>query len=270
MFKGITIRTKLLLSLGLIAVAILVLGMVVVGGMRTLEQNSTTMVALQKTHSEAQDIIWLDEVLTQSTRNYIFTGESFWKERYDSFGTKLDEVIKSAAAEASDITIQSLFLQQDEANLILVDLELKAHALVEDGKPEEALTLLDSNQYLKWKETYSNTINTYLSISRDNLLGIEAINEKVTNTVLLTFIGSFVLTLSIILLTGVVLTKVVSVYLSRSIKNVRNAAVEIARGNMDVKIDTSGKDEIAELARAIDKMRQSLKVVLEEYERKIK
>ena len=50
----------------------------------------------------------------------------------------------------------------------------------------------------------------------------------------------------------------------------RDVAVEIANGNMDVTIDTEGTDEIAELSKAIDKMRQSLKVVLEEYEKKIK
>jgi len=73
---------------------------------------------------------------------------------------------------------------------------------------------------------------------------------------------------------GVLLSFVLSFFISRSIArsvtNARNAAVEIARGNMDVKIDTSGKDEIAELSQAIDQMRQSLKTVMEEYEKKVK
>jgi len=75
---------------------------------------------------------------------------------------------------------------------------------------------------------------------------------------LLTFIGA--------LFVGLFISR----YITRSVENARNAAVEIARGNMDVKIDTSGKDEIAELSQAVDQMRQSLKVVMEEYERKLK
>jgi len=56
----------------------------------------------------------------------------------------------------------------------------------------------------------------------------------------------------------------------RAIGRARSAAVEIARGNMDVEVDITGKDEVAELSQAIDKMRRSLKVVMEKYEKKIK
>jgi len=45
-------------------------------------------------------------------------------------------------------------------------------------------------------------------------------------------------------------------------------AVEIARGNMDVVVTPRSNDEIGELARSIDKIRRSLKVVIEEYEKK--
>lgn len=78
----------------------------------------------------------------------------------------------------------------------------------------------------------------------------------------------------IIVIVAIILAIIIGFYLSytisRSITRMRNAAVEIARGNMDVEIDTSGKDEVAELSQAIDRMRQSLKVVMEEYEKKIK
>jgi len=80
--------------------------------------------------------------------------------------------------------------------------------------------------------------------------------------------------LLVLSLAVIILAVFIGLFISRSISipvmQARNAAVEIARGNMDVKIDTSGKDEIAELSQAIDQMRQSLKVVMEEYEKKVK
>ncbi len=72
----------------------------------------------------------------------------------------------------------------------------------------------------------------------------------------------------VILMTAILFYLMASA-ISKSIKKVRNVAIEIARGNMDVEVDISGKDEIAELSQAIEKMRTSLRVVMEEYERKL-
>jgi len=266
MFKNLKIRTTLLLGFGVMVFAILVMGIATIRSFTVVEENEQQLVNLQRIHEQAQDIVWLDEVLTQSTRNYIFTGDIFWKERYDSFGEKLDDTIKNAATYAEDKIIKDLFEKQDEANIRLVAMEITAHGLVKDGKREEALALIDSTDYSGWKEVYSDTINTYLSISRNALAGVVSENEAVFRTTLtilyILFISSFLL--------AVIFGFAISYSISkRAIANKR-AAVEIARGNMNVEIDTSGKDEIAEVAQAIDKMRKSLKVVMEEYEGKLK
>jgi len=60
------------------------------------------------------------------------------------------------------------------------------------------------------------------------------------------------------------------VSLVRRIVRNKNAAVEIANGNMDVQINIEGGDEIDEVGIALAKMRDSLKTVFEEYEKKIK
>ena len=57
------------------------------------------------------------------------------------------------------------------------------------------------------------------------------------------------------------------VFITYPLSKIKNAAVEISNGNMDVEIDISGKDEIAEISKAISKMRDSLKVVFDEYEK---
>lgn len=69
---------------------------------------------------------------------------------------------------------------------------------------------------------------------------------------------------------AIILGSFVSLPILKSVIQARNAAAEIARGNLDGEIDTTGKDEIGDLARAIAKMRDSLKAVLGEYEKRIK
>jgi CHASE3 domain sensor protein len=49
----------------------------------------------------AELIRYYDEVLTQSARNYAFTGNLKWKERYQDIEPKLDKVIKEAIFEGS-------------------------------------------------------------------------------------------------------------------------------------------------------------------------
>lgn len=66
-----------------------------------------------------------------------------------------------------------------------------------------------------------------------------------------------------VILIGVVLALILAVWISRSIltslSQVRDGAIDISNGNLNLKIDTSGKDEVSELAEAIERMRVSLK-----------
>jgi signal transduction histidine kinase len=68
---------------------------------------------------------------------------------------------------------------------------------------------------------------------------------------------------SLIMLLGVVLSVLISIYLSKRITqpiiNLRNAADDIGEGNLDVKIDINSKDEIGQLAASFSKMTANLK-----------
>lgn len=101
-------------------------------------------------------------------------------------------------------------------------------------------------------------------ISDDLRLQARAVDTKARNDLILfSIIVSIIMLLTIILFISLLL-------IIKPIIRARDVAIEISRGNMDVKIDTSGTDEIAELSRAVNKMRESLKVILEEYESRTK
>ncbi len=82
--------------------------------------------------------------------------------------------------------------------------------------------------------------------------------------------NSFVTASAAVIALSILIWLFISFFVIKPILRVRDAASEIAKGNMDVEIDVSGRDEVAKLAQAIAKMRDSLKMVFEEYEKKIK
>ncbi len=63
---------------------------------------------------------------------------------------------------------------------------------------------------------------------------------------------------------------VVSGLISNAITIARDVAIGVSRGNMNIKIDTSGNNEIAELMQAIDEMRASLKIIMRDYKKAFK
>ena len=89
-------------------------------------------LALQQSQlSRAQSMLWMDEILTQSLRNFIWNKDPSWKKRYDDFATQLDTISLAAKDEATDAATKAIFQQQSDANAKLVDIETRAYELVE-------------------------------------------------------------------------------------------------------------------------------------------
>ena len=84
---------------------------------------------------------------------------------------------------------------------------------------------------------------------------IENVNENI-RSVLVIFIAFLILALPMAILIAVYIARAIS----ESVNKARDAAVEIAHGNMDIVIESHGEDEISELMRALDKMRSDLKI----------
>jgi methyl-accepting chemotaxis protein len=71
----------------------------------------------------------------------------------------------------------------------------------------------------------------------------------------------------VLLLFVIVLSYLISRYISKPVILLKNAAQDISRGKMDTNIAIDTGDEIGDLARSFDNMRMSLKMVIEEYEK---
>jgi signal transduction histidine kinase len=89
---------------------------------------------------------YYEEVLAQAARNYAFTSDKKWEQRYRVLHPESDKLLKKAI-ETADKKDKEFFVSMDKANLDLVEMETKALELVNNGQASEAVKLLESDEY---------------------------------------------------------------------------------------------------------------------------
>lgn len=106
-------------------------------------------------------VVYLDEVLTMSSRMGASTGDTSWETRYNEFVPQLDltlaELLKLAPEHQKGTS------QTDEANTKLIEMETQAFQLVKQGQSKVALSVLLGSEYKKQKDIYGEGINATLN-----------------------------------------------------------------------------------------------------------
>ena len=125
-----------------------------------LQDNDKELEKSTELNDLAINIQYYDEMLTQSARNYAFTEDVKWKERYSTDEPKLDKMIKRSN-EIGDENDREFFASINSANLVLVEMEYKSIELVDQGKPADAVNILESAQYWDLKKMYAQGLANY-------------------------------------------------------------------------------------------------------------
>ncbi len=212
----------------------------------------------------AQFIRYYDEVLTQSARNYAFTENKIWEERYRDVEPKLDYHIKYVIEQGDEMD-KSFFISVDKANIALVEMEYKSIELVNEGKNDEAIKILESEEYWNKKRIYEQGLRDYVS-SRGSeydqalVASTETLQNAVQSTEELTRIGVTLMIISLLISVG--LTIILSFFfhstISAPIIKLRNYADKVSQGKRDFLIQFRNKDEISQLGSSFVKMVQSI------------
>jgi signal transduction histidine kinase len=223
---------------------------------------------LQKTaelNDLATDIKYYDESLTQSARNYAFTGDAKWKEKYIADEPKLDEIIKRSN-ELGDESDHEFFASIDNANRALVEMEYESIKLVDQGKSADAVKILESKQYWDLKKTYAQGLASYTAKhdSVETSLQHAHAHEIVMLT---TKIGSFVSNTINILVTAIPIIVILSTIfiimifrgISKPVTSLIEALKKVSTGNFETEIKIGGNDEIHDLAASFNLMSKQLK-----------
>ena len=215
--------------------------------------------------SLAQFIRYYDEVLTQSARNYAFTQNEKWEQRYRDAEPQLDRIIKESI-EIGDEKDKEFFKSIDESNLALVKLEYQSIDFVNKGKPEEAVKILEGSEYWNQKKIYEQGLRDYvdrrgfkydeaISASTKTLDSTaEGISKTVNSSTKLILIF-----IAISLALAIGLGLLVSSRISKSLKKFEEVIEDISKGNLEAQVDIKTKDEFGSLAHTFNYMLGEIK-----------
>lgn len=255
------LRNQIMGGFLFISILLMVIGLVMTVMVRSINQKTNMAQQNFEQKDRARLIVYYDEVLTQSVRNFVFTRDQSWQKRYDDFGSLMDGVIADAIKNATDKTTKNLFDQQDEANKKLVDLESQTFTLAGGGNQKGALEIIDGPEYQKWKNILAQSIKLF---SDNSVSGAKAASEALSmansqSSAMATsiFIASIIIAILVFLF---------SLFFSRSIAfpiiNMSKIAEEIAKGNLDQSFQFKQRNEIGLLAQSFSDMQKNLSEIV--------
>ncbi|MHC4241858.1 MAG: sensor histidine kinase [Planctomycetota bacterium] len=212
----------------------------------------------------AQLIRYYNEVLTQSARNYAFTQDKKWQQRYEDYKPILAKVIKNAIDNGEEKD-REIFLNIEQVILAHVEMESKSIKLVNNGQPEEAIKILESSKYWDQKEIFEQNLGVYAS--RRGIKYDEALSNSTKAVTFATERARNLIETStqLILIFGVVaviLAVGAGLLISRSIYvplfELKAAADEVGKGKLDTQIEVKSNDEVGRLASSFKNMLNDL------------
>ena len=120
---------------------------------KDIPESITELVKASRLGGQSELLRSYDEILSQSAENYALTQDKTWEERYRQFEPELDKQIKAAIEDGNEKNRESLSGIY-EVNHAIVEMEYLSINLVNDGKQEDAISLLKSDKYLEQKSNY--------------------------------------------------------------------------------------------------------------------
>jgi CHASE3 domain sensor protein len=171
----------------------------------TTFRNFRAIETIQNREMRVQDlrgqIMYLDEVLTDSCSLAAVTGEARWEERYRKFLPELDAALQEAIALVPDA--KATLSAVDQANAALVTLEDQAFELVRNKQSNEAWQSLNSEQYRRNKSEYAAALAAFSDRLKEHSQAAVRAARREAMTFLMAAIGMGALA-AIILLVGAV------------------------------------------------------------------
>lgn len=134
---------------------VFLIGLAIVGefGRGSVSRVENRYIPLERLTNE---IVYYDEVLTQSARLAASTGDARWHRRYDANVVELDRVIADIRTRSDSglFSVENLD-RLDDANQRLVATEKEALTLADQGDTAQAVELLFSAEYVENKAVYA-------------------------------------------------------------------------------------------------------------------
>ncbi|MBF0351652.1 MAG: PAS domain S-box protein [SAR324 cluster bacterium] len=214
--------------------------------------------------SLAQTIRYYDEVLTNSARNFAFTGIQKWKQRYYAFEPLLDQAIQQAI-DRGDEKDQEIYHRLKQANNLLVDMEHEALEQALQGHLSRAVEILENRAYREQKWIFEGHLREYF-VKRgvqyehsfeSSLVTIRIAARRAQQTLQNSLEWTVTFVIFILFLASAI-----GVFITRSIvtpiMNLVTATQQICDGDFSHRVAETASGEIGILSRSFNQMTDSL------------
>ncbi len=272
MFKNFKIKTKIIVGFLVINIPLLIIGFFAV--QRIYQVPEKIDGAVQKSMDDlskatrlstvSQLIRYYDEFFTQSMRDYAYTQDRRWRDRYVSATTTGDALV-AEAVNSGDERDKEIFARINDANMAMITMEEDAMHLVDNDRSSDAIKILESPEYAAQKEIYKNGLDEYAklhdekyevakyasAVALQNAATINKNTEKANITFLIvTFVFCF--------LGGLIMDIFFAFFVTKPLKDLEKTVKTIASGDESARSLIWSKDEIGEMAQALNQMADSL------------
>ena len=213
----------------------------------------------------AQAIRYYDEVATQAVRNYAFTQDKKWEQRYKDTKSEFDSMVTEVIGKGAERN-RGLLSSVNEANLALAEMENTSIEFVNNGMTEDAINILESSRYLDQKKIQEQNLEDYTrrreaeheeALANSNRTVSLAMERTQNITKYSRRLVSIFAIIALVLALGSGFVIARSIYIP--LQKLKDAAAETGKGNLDTQIEIESTDEIGQVAASFKKMTDDLK-----------
>ena len=278
LWRAETIGQKLTLGFLVILVLLAIIGVVayiqlVTVGNDTRAMEDASMLAMSASHLQR-----LSESALSPVHDYLLTGNPAARERFDKLAAELDGEIAALKGEsmgmsgmAMDNATESMMMLPAGQMLLLVEfnttwmkMRAGAESIFEVSNPVGNQDAIDQLEEMK---VFANSMGAYAQSI--HIFQMENVTDS-QDAADATITRAFVFLVSVVVgsfLIGAFLSRMISQAISQPVKRLTQASSNISLGDLNTKVEVRAGGEIGELAKAIERMRTSLQMIIESLSR---
>lgn len=277
LWRAETIGQKLTLGFLVILVLLAVSGAVAYVELAKVGTNASSMEDASMRAMSASHLQRLAETSLLSVHDYILTGDPAAKAQFEKEAADLDATVaelegKPATTNSSNMVMgdsnatQSMSLSSDQ--MVLLENFNEKWMDVHDGAEKifaitNPIANADAIAQLKEMEAASESMAAYAQSIHEVQMGNVSQSQLSANKTIVStswfliaaVVGAFVL--------GALLSRMIGRAISLPMTQLTQISSNISLGDLDTKVEVRGGGEIGELAGAIERMRTSLKMIIE-------
>lgn len=147
---------RLILVTATVGLCLIVAAAVAVWALAVQAEAKTRSAAVE---SLASQISFEDDMLTDSARLAVITGDDTWLTRFDDGRARLAAAVNELAQTAQDTSVHAELDQLRDRSMTLRALDRAALTLESEGRPDAARSLLNSDEYLTAQTAFDEDVD---------------------------------------------------------------------------------------------------------------